>query len=136
MAKRKDDSQKLADLVAKAMDDIKAEDIRIFDLRNLPSAVCSFFVISHAKSGTQVQAIAQNVDRIVKSIMGYDPIGTEGYSNAEWVLVDYADVVAHIFNEEKRDFYKLEKLWADAKITKVEPAGPKKTKKIISDLDF
>ena len=126
MAKRKDDSQKLADLVAKAMEDKKAEDIRILDMRNLPSAVCSFFVISHAKSSTQVQAIADNVDYIVKSILGYDPIGIEGMQNAEWVLVDYADVVAHVFNEEKRDFFKLEKLWADAKVTKLN----KKLKKL------
>lgn len=132
MAKRKDDSQKLADLVAKAMDDKKAEDIRILDMRNLPSAVCSFFVISHAKSSTQVQAIADNVDYIVKSILGYDPIGIEGMQNAEWVLVDYADVVAHVFNEEKRDFFKLEKLWADAKVTKIE----QKTKKNKSEIDF
>jgi ribosome-associated protein len=135
MAKRKEDSQKLADLVAKAMDDKKAEDIRILDMRNIPSAVSDFFVICHAKSSTQVQAISDNIDFVVKSIMGYDPFGLEGHQNAEWILVDYADVVAHVFNEEKRDFFKLEKLWGDAKVTKVK-TKEKKEKASKSDLDF
>lgn len=132
MAKRKNDSQKLADLVAKAMDDIKASDIRILDLREIKSAVTDFFIVCHAQSSTQVQAIADNIDYIVKSVSGNDPIGTEGYQNAEWILLDYADVVAHVFNEEKRMFFGLEKLWGDAKVKKIES----KETNIKSDLDF
>lgn len=126
MIKIKDDSEILAKLVTKAMEDKKAEEIVSVDLRKLHAAVSKFFVICHAQSSTQVQAIADNIEEEVKKTLGYNPFGVEGKQNAEWVLIDYSNVVAHIFNAEKREFYQLEKLWADGAIKKTKTKVPKK----------
>jgi ribosome-associated protein len=94
----------------------KAEDIRILDMRKVNGASSDFFVISHAQSDKQVEAIASSVEEEVHTKAHEWPWHTEGYENSEWILLDYIDVVAHIFQGEKRDFYAVEELWGDAEV--------------------
>jgi len=92
--------------------DKKAEDLIVLDLREL-SDVTDFFVICHGGSDRQVQAIVESIDRELRSI-GARPTHIEGLNRAEWVLMDYIDLVVHVFVKEKREFYRLERLWGDA----------------------
>jgi ribosome-associated protein len=104
----------LAKTVAQGMFEKKAEDIRILDMRNVKGASADFFVISHAESDKQVEAIANSADEETRKILDEKPWHKEGFENLEWVLLDYIDVVAHIFQREKREFYAVEELWGDA----------------------
>ncbi len=104
----------LALTVAQGMFEKKAENIRILDMRKIPGASSDFFVISHAISDKQVDAIAKSVEEEVKKNLNENPLHREGYENMEWILLDYFNVVAHIFQEEKRDFYGIEQLWGDS----------------------
>lgn len=104
----------LAITVAQGMFERKAENIRILDLRNIPSASADFFVISSANNDKQVEAIAWSADEEVKKQLKQTPWHREGFDNCHWVLLDYIDVVAHVFLDEMRDFYDLESLWGDA----------------------
>jgi ribosome-associated protein len=104
----------LAMQVAQGMYEKKAEDIKILDMRDVKGASADFFVISHAASDKQVEAIANSVEEEVEKACNEWPRHREGQANMEWVLLDYFDVVAHIFQEEKRAFYAVEELWGDA----------------------
>ena len=87
------------------------------DLTEIENSVCKYFIICHGDSNTQVSALADSVKEKVREATGENVWHREGLDNATWVLLDYSDVVIHIFQKEYRDFYKLEELWADAKIT-------------------
>ncbi|OHB93723.1 MAG: ribosome silencing factor, partial [Planctomycetes bacterium RIFCSPHIGHO2_12_39_6] len=102
----------LAKLVANAAEDIQAIDLVVLDLTKLTSFT-DYFVICSGKSDTQVRAIATSIVEKAKS-KNREPLGLEGYNQGLWVLVDFGDVVAHIFYQEIRDYYNLEKLWGDA----------------------
>lgn len=106
----------LAKEVAKAALEIKAEDLIILDVRELTSFT-SCFVICSGRSDRQVRSIADSVREILGK-KGRKPIGSEGYEGGSWVLVDFGDVIAHVFQEETREHYKLERLWVDAKKVK------------------
>ncbi len=112
--KGKSPSDRLVDAVIKGIQEVKGKDIVHLDMRALPNTVCDHFVICHGDSDTQVEAIANSVDRTVREIIGEKPWHTEGKGTDGWVLVDYVDVVVHVFHREKRTFYALEDLWADA----------------------
>jgi len=114
MTKQKNDSEQLALTIVKAIQEKKGEHIKLMDLRNIDAAVTDFFVVCNAKSDTQVNAIFRSIDEIVKKELGMDPYQIEGTDYSNWILLDYVDVVAHVFRDEIRDFYKLEDLWADA----------------------
>ncbi len=118
-AKVKDQSKQLADLVVSGMQEKKAIEIVSLDLRNLKNAVADYFVICHAESRPQIEAIARSVEEVVQRKSNDKPYHREGFENAEWILLDYVNVVVHIFNHEKRDFYGIERLWADAEIKKI-----------------
>jgi len=120
MTKQKNDSEQLAQTIISAIQEKKGERIKLMDLRSLDSAVTDFFVICSAKSDTQVDAIYRSIDEVVKNELGMDPYQIEGTDYSNWILLDYVDVVAHVFREEIRDFYKLEDLWADAETTNFE----------------
>lgn len=109
-----DPTEFLAWAVAQGMFERKAQDIKILDMRNVRGASSDFFVISNADSDKQVEAIAHSVDEEVKKLTGETPWHREGLENNEWVLLDYFNVVAHIFQTEKREFYAVEELWGDA----------------------
>lgn len=103
--------------VIAAIQEKKGERIVDLNLDALPNAVCSRFVVCSAASTTQVDAIAQNVEHRLLEAFHEKPHRTAGYENALWVVLDYVDVVVHVFQTEQRDFYKLEELWADAPTT-------------------
>jgi ribosome-associated protein len=109
------ESQILANTIVKGMQENKAEDIVILDLREVNNAVCDFFIICSGESSTQVDGISKSVTRYARKEIGEKPWNIEGKSSFEWVLLDYFSVVAHIFHKEKRTFFDLEDLWADAK---------------------
>lgn len=108
------ESEVLARLAAQALDEKKGIDVQILDLRGLPSAPCAFFVIASGNVPSHVSSLCDHVHEVVKKATGLNPSKLEGYNNAEWILMDYFDVVVHIFQQEKRNFYRLEQLWADA----------------------
>lgn len=113
-------SKTLSDLVVKGMQEKKAEDITILDLRNLKSAIADYFVICTGNSDTQVDAIADSIDKEVSLGSQQDPWHREGQENKEWILLDYVDVVVHIFKKDRRQFYALEELWGDAQIEHIQ----------------
>ncbi|MBO7489843.1 MAG: ribosome silencing factor [Bacteroidales bacterium] len=123
MAKSKNnisESEVLAKLAAQAIDNKKGLDTVIIDLRGVQSAPASFFVICSGNVPSHVSAICDGVFETIKKATGYNPHKIEGYENAEWILMDYFDVVVHIFLKDKRDHYRLEQLWADGKIVNCE----------------
>lgn len=109
----------LVSKLTKTLKSKKAQNIVVLDMRETGQNVCDFFVICHGTSGVQTQGIAENTIRELRTEEGFRPIQVEGLSNAEWILVDYGNVVAHIFREDMREFFRLEDLWADAKITTI-----------------
>lgn len=113
-------SEILTEIVVKGMQEKKASAITVMDLRNVKNAVADFFVICSGNSDTQVEAIAESVDKEVSEHLSQNPWHREGKENKEWLLLDYIDVVAHIFIPEKRKFYGLENLWGDATIRTLE----------------
>lgn len=118
-----DPGEHLCSLIVDGMKEIKAQDIVNIDLRNVKNAVADFFIICHASSKTQRDAIAKKIEEIVYKAIEENPLHREGFTNAEWILLDYGNVVAHIFETEKRSFYALESLWADADIQHISAKG-------------
>ncbi len=116
MKKIKNPTESLKNTIVEACQDIKAKELVVLDMKDINEASADYFIICHGDSSTQVNAIATNVLKKVKEETGQ--IGNkEGMKNGEWVLVDYGDIVAHIFYKEKRYYYQLEELWSDAKLT-------------------
>jgi len=127
----------LFDTIFDAMHEKKAENILLLDLTKISGANFDYFVITHGNSTTQVNAIAEEVRRKVKTVLRMNPVHAEGFANSEWILLDYLDIVVHVFQHEIREHYQLEELWADAVITpiveeipvKKAPTAKKTTKK-------
>jgi ribosome-associated protein len=121
MAKKRKTSsaEKLTKAIVSGMQEKKAQDIIIMDLRHVKNAVADFFVICSGSSDKQLAAISDSVEEEVSKAIGEDPWHREGRQNKEWMLIDYINVVAHIFRKDKRNFFALEKLWGDAEITEV-----------------
>jgi len=107
----------LADLIVDCIQDIKGKNIVKLNLSKLDYAPTSCFIICEGESNTQVRAIAQNINRRVKEEMQLSANHTEGISDSKWILVDYFDVIVHVFYPETRLFYDLENLWSDADIS-------------------
>ncbi len=113
-SKGKTKLSKLKDVVVEAILDKKGESVVSLDLRKIGDAVTDMFVICHATSKVQVKAIADNVALRVKEVLKESPYHSEGQGNYEWVLIDYVNIVVHVFLKERREFYQLEELWHDA----------------------
>jgi len=111
---------KLLEAIIEGMQDKKANDIVCLDLRDIHNATTDYFMICHGDSNTQVQSISESVVDKVKEITTERPLNSEGKTNAEWVLLDFFNVVVHVFYKDTRAFYDLENLWGDAKIEQVE----------------
>lgn len=107
-------SSKLLEVIVEALSDRKAEEIVSLDLSGNLDAACDSFVVCHAIAGVQLRAIAQHVLDKVEEELGIKAYHKEGFNNLEWVLIDYIDVVVHIFLKSRREFYQIEDLWADA----------------------
>ncbi|MFO7613517.1 MAG: ribosome silencing factor [Bacteroidales bacterium] len=110
------ESEDLVSLIVQGMEDKKGKDIVVLDLQDIDHAITNYFVICHGNSKPQLEAIAEAI--IEKSLkgLGAKPWHKEGFENAEWILLDYVDVVVHIFRNDRREFYQLDKLWADAPV--------------------
>lgn len=117
--KKKSFAESVVQSIVRGMQEKKAREIVILDLCNIPGAAADYFVICHGDSGTQVDAIARSVEETVSVDLNENPAHEEGLKNAQWVLIDYISVVAHIFQPDPRQFYGLERCWGDAEVTQV-----------------
>lgn len=120
LKKEKIGTEELNQIVVGFIQDKKGKDIVSLDLRAIPEAVTDYFIICHGDSTTQVRAIVDHIEEeCIKQGLRKN-ISVEGRNNGEWALVDLGDVVVHVFLNEKREFYQLEDLWSDAKVTAFE----------------
>lgn len=113
-------SEKMSQVVVRGMQEKKALDIVVMDLRKIKNAIADFFVLCSGSSDTQLDAIVDSVDEEVYKVFKESPWHSEGKTNKEWMLLDYANVVVHVFRKDKREFYALENLWGDAQILHIE----------------
>ena len=118
-ATTKDASEELVQWVVKGMQEKKAQEIVVMDMRGVANAFTDFFVVASGTSDTQIEAIADSVDKEVWESGKIHVHAMEGKANREWILMDYYDVIVHVFLKDKRDFFKLEELWGDAKFTHI-----------------
>lgn len=106
--------------ILKGIEDVKGEDIDILDLREIENTVCDYFVICNGNSNTQVNAITNSIQKAVSKELKEKPWHVEGTENGEWVLMDYVNIVVHVFQKHIREYYSIESLWGDAKITSLQ----------------
>ena len=116
MTKKNVSADDLIAVILKAIDEIKGEDIQILDLREIENTVCDYFIICSGTSNTHVNAISGIIQKQVGKLAKEKPWHVEGEGNAEWILVDYVNVVVHVFQKNIREYYDIESLWGDAKI--------------------
>jgi ribosome-associated protein len=120
MQKRKASADELIALILHGIEEVKGLEINLLDLRGIENTVCDYFVICNGTSNTHVNAIVNSIQKTVSKGIKDKPWHVEGSDNAEWVLLDYVNVVVHVFQKQVRDFYDIEGLWGDAKVTMVE----------------
>lgn len=120
MIKDNNDNDQLLSLILQGMEDVKGEDIEILDLREIENTVCDYFVLCTGNSSTQVQALENSIQKTVSRGMKDKPWHIESTANAKWILMDYVNIVVHIFQPDTRHFYDIEGLWGDAKTIKIE----------------
>ncbi len=114
------ESQILLDVAIKGLQELKGENIVCIDLQEVENAVCDYFILCTGTSNTHVSALANSAEKEVKQTLNERPWHSEGFGNSEWIILDYVNTVVHIFQEEARNFYNLDGLWADAKVIKIE----------------
>ena len=110
--------RKLVEKIISSIDEVKGIDVDLLDLRKINNTVCRFFIICTGTSNTHVSAITSSIKKNVSKELKEKPYSMEGLENQEWVLIDYVDVVVHIFQQNIREFYDIENLWGDAKISR------------------
>ena len=120
MTKKNTNNDDLLALIIKGIEDVKGNDINIIDLRDIENTVCDYFVICNGNSNTQVNAIVGSVQKVVSKELKEKPWHVEGEQNGEWVLMDYVSIVVHVFQKHIREYYNIESLWGDAKITTID----------------
>ncbi len=116
----KTDKKILIDTILTGIENVKGEETVVMDLTEVKNAITEYFIICSANSTTQVKAIANSVERSVRNEIKERPWHVEGIGNNQWILLDYVSVVVHVFFKETREYYDIEELWGDAKITKIE----------------
>ncbi len=119
MQKGKASTDELIALILQGIEDVKGQDILLLDLREIENTVCDYFIICNGTSNTQVNAIVGSIQKTVSKAIHDKPWHVEGQDNAEWVLMDYVNVVVHVFQKHIREYYDIEGLWGDAKFTEV-----------------
>jgi ribosome-associated protein len=129
MRKISDGTDLLLKSVVKGIFEKQGQDVLKIDLRKIESRIADYYVICHGSSKTQVDSISYSVEDTARKEAGEKPLHVEGHENCFWVLVDYGDVVVHIFQEEYRNFYSLESLWADAVVEKLKDVKTEVAKK-------
>ncbi len=118
----KESKKTISEVIIQGMLEKKGNDIVRLDLRELKSSISDFYIICHAESSTQVKALAESVQEEMYKNFEEEPLRKEGFENAEWILLDYVNVIVHIFRHEKRHFYGVEELWGDAVIHRYKSA--------------
>ena len=119
MPNKKESSEILLDKIIHGIENVKGEDIQKMDLRKIENTPCEFFVICSGNSNTQVSAIVNSIKKKVSKTLREKPLHTEGLEIAEWVLIDYVNVVVHVFQRKTREYYNIEELWGDAISTQI-----------------
>jgi ribosome-associated protein len=120
MTKKKVSNDDLIANIIKGIEDVKGNDIDILDLREIDNTVSDYFIICNGNSNTQVNAIVNSIQKVVSKELKDKPWHVEGAENAEWVLMDYVNVVVHVFQKHIREYYNIEGLWGDAQIISLE----------------
>jgi ribosome-associated protein len=120
MAKKQTNADQLITSILAGIEDVKGKDINILDLREIENTVCDYFIVCEGTSNTQVNAIVNSIQKKVSKDIKDKPWHIEGMDNAEWVLMDYVNVVVHVFQKHIREYYDIESLWGDAKTTVIE----------------
>ncbi len=120
MTKKNSSNDDLLANIIKGIEEVKGENIDILDLRAIDNTVCDYFVVCDGNSNTQVNAIVGSVQKIVSKELKDKPWHVEGAENGEWVLMDYVNIVVHVFQKHIREYYRIESLWGDAKITTIQ----------------
>jgi len=120
MQKRKASADELITLILDGIEEVKGLEINVLDLREIENTVCDYFIICNGTSNTHVNAIVNSIQKTVSKALKDKPWHVEGSENAEWVLLDYVNIVVHVFQKHIREFYDVEGLWGDAKFTMVE----------------
>jgi len=120
MAKENTNADQLITTILSGIEDVKGKEITILDLRDIENTVCDYFIICEGTSNTQVNAIVNSIQKKVSKELKDNPWHVEGSDNAEWVLIDYVNVVVHVFQKHIRQYYDIESLWGDAKTTVIE----------------
>ena len=119
MAKSKSTEDALISTIISGIEHVKGLDVSLLALRDLDNTVCSYFLVCSGSSNTHVSAIVSAVQKTVSKELKEKPFHTEGADNAEWVLIDYVNIVVHVFQKHIRTYYNIEELWGDAKTTKI-----------------
>ena len=119
MAKTNSSADQLISVIIEGIEEVKGNDIDILDLREIENTVCDYFIICNGTSNTQVNAIVNSIQKTVSRRIKDKPWHVEGTENAEWVLMDYVNVVVHVFQKHIREYYDIEGLWGDAKVTSI-----------------
>ena len=119
MVKDIHDSEILLNNIINSIQEVKGDEVCTIDLRNVENNFCSYFVICNGTSNTHVNSIVGSIQKKISKELKEKPYNTEGEENAEWVLIDYVDIVVHVFQKNVRSYYKLEELWGDALINKI-----------------
>ena len=119
MAKKKSNSDELISKIITGVENVKGIDISLLDLRDIENTVCSYFIVCSGSSNTHVNAIVSSVQKTVSKELREKPFHTEGLENSEWVLIDYVNIVVHVFQKHIREYYNIEELWGDAKTTQI-----------------
>jgi ribosome-associated protein len=117
MVNKEESANNLLEEIIRGIENVKGEDIQQMDLREIENTPCEFFVICSANSNTQVTAVVNSIQKTVSKALQEKPFHTEGLEVAEWVLIDYVNIVVHVFQKQTREFYNIEELWGDAKST-------------------
>ena len=117
MENKEESANNLLEEIIRGIENVKGEDIQKMDLRDIENTPCEFFVICSANSNTQVTAVVNSIQKTVSKALQEKPFHTEGLEVAEWVLIDYVNIVVHVFQKQTREFYNIEELWGDAKST-------------------
>ena len=119
MVKLNSNLKELIDSIVSGIDNVKGVDVKLLDFRKIENSVCTYFILCSGTSNTHVNAIAGSIKKNVSKKVKEKPYHIEGLDNLDWVLLDYIDVVVHVFQKHIRDFYDIESLWGDAKTNKI-----------------
>tara|TARA_B110000008_G_scaffold255926_1_gene273007 strand:+ start:341 stop:709 length:369 start_codon:yes stop_codon:yes gene_type:complete len=116
--KEKYNSNELITSIIKSIEDVKGEEVMLIDMIKIDNSPCDYFIICEGSSNSQVNAIVSKIKKNVSKLLSEKPLNIEGLENCKWVLIDYINIVVHVFQKEIRKYYNIESLWGDAKQTK------------------